>query len=190
MIEGKNIKLRTITEFDLAEIFTLSSKLWEKGEYWSVILPSDVLLQRRFTESGFWDDRFGKMLITDKSNKFLGDIFYFQNADYRSGYEIGYQLYQQEHRGKGIMPEALTLFSAYLFSLKPIPRLQITCIKGNIPSRRVAEKCGFQYEGTLRQATFNRGEYYDLELFSLLREECLSLTAVLANAKGTTDANK
>ncbi len=95
MIEGKNIKLRTITEFDLAEIFTLSSKLWEKGEYWSVILPSDVLLQRRFTESGFWDDRFGKMLITDKANKFLGDIFYFQNADYRSGYEIGYQLYQQ-----------------------------------------------------------------------------------------------
>ena len=183
MIEGKQIILRTITSADLEEVFNLLSNIKEKGTFWSLLLPSDPLHRQKFNETGFWDGIYGRLLIAEKngstSGRLLGEICYFQNAPYRAGYEIGYQLYRQEYRGKGIMTEALRLFSSYLFELWPIPRLQITCMQGNIPSRRVAEKCGFKFEGVLRQATFNRGHYYDLELFSLLREECPSFSAAL-----------
>ncbi|BBB91930.1 MAG TPA: GNAT family protein [Methylomusa anaerophila] len=179
MIEGKNINLRTVTENDLTELFALASRLREMGEFWSVLLPSEPNLKKEFAETGFWSKNFGKMLITDKTNTIIGEISYFKNAHYRCGYEIGYQLFREETRGKGTMTEALSLFSSYLFALYPIPRLQITCMAGNIASSRVAEKCGFKHEGTLRKATFNRGQYHDLELFSLLREECPSLGDVL-----------
>ena len=78
------------------------------------------------------------------------------------------------------MTAALRIFSAYLFELKPTPRLQLGMFKGNAASRKVAEKCGYQYEGTQRQGNFLRGQYHDRETFSLLRNECRPLAEALA----------
>jgi len=50
----------------------------------------------------------------------------------------------------------------------------------NIGSRKVAEKCGFKYEGLKRQAAYTKGKYEDIELLSLLREECPSLKEILS----------
>jgi ribosomal-protein-alanine N-acetyltransferase len=46
-------------------------------------------------------------------------------------------------------------------------------------ARRVAEKCGYKLEGTLRQFFFTRGEYVDYVQYSLLRNECPSLAEAL-----------
>ena len=78
-----------------------------------------------------------------------------------------------------VISKAVKIFSAYLFELKPIHRLQLNCLKGNTGSRRVAEKCGYKLDGVMREVSFHRGEYCDLELFSLLRSECPSLKEVL-----------
>ena len=111
------------------------------------------------------------MLILNKADRIVGEISYFKGMDYQVGYEVGYQIYLKSDRGKGYMSEALEIFSAYLFKLKPITRLQLNLIKNNIGSRKVAERCGYKHEGTMRRAVFNRGKYHDLELFSLLKEE-------------------
>ena len=37
----------------------------------------------------------------------------------------------------------------------------------------------YQHEGTLRKAFFLRGKHEDCEVFSLLREECTTLTEVM-----------
>ena len=110
----------------------------------------------------------------------VGEITYFKGLWYMPGYEIGYQIYRKEDRGKGYITEALKIFTAYLFDAKQINRLEIELSAGNIASRKVAEKCGFKYEGLKRQAIFSRGKYEDAELFSLIREECPSLRDVLS----------
>jgi hypothetical protein len=46
-----------------------------------------------------------------------------------------------------------------MFELKPIQRLQICTASENEAARRVAEKCGFVFEGTMRKAYFARGKY-------------------------------
>jgi RimJ/RimL family protein N-acetyltransferase len=79
------------------------------------------------------------------------------------------------------MTEALRLFSAYMFSAKPIARLQVNCFSENIPSRRTAEKCGYTYEGTMRKAVFCKGKFYNLDLFSIMREECPDFLEVKKN---------
>ncbi len=118
MIEGKNIILRTIREDDLEEIFNLTSNFSERGEHWHVQLASEPIFKKKFMDTGFWDDNFGKLLITDKSHRLVGEIVYFKGVWYMPGYEIGYQLYRKEDRGKGYMTEALSIFTAYFFCIK------------------------------------------------------------------------
>jgi [ribosomal protein S5]-alanine N-acetyltransferase len=181
MIKGKAINLRTVRQDDLEEILLLINDLSNTGLYWNVILKSEPLFKKRYQETGFWNDEFGTMIITDKNDRLIGDITYFKGVWYLPGYEVGYRIFKEEDRGKGYTTEALKIFVAYLFELKPINRIEIQLSKDNIPSRRVAEKCGFKYEGLKRQAVFSRGKYHDSELFSLIREECQSLEQVLSS---------
>ncbi|SFB13259.1 GNAT family N-acetyltransferase [Clostridium frigidicarnis] len=175
MIRGRKINLRTIKEQDLDTLIYFKNKFEEKGDFWPVDLCSEINFKHKFKENGLLDDNSGTMVITDKNENIVGTISYFPGIWYLTGYEIGYEIYRQGDRGNGYMTEALTLFSAYLFDIKPIKRLEIEISKGNYASRRVVEKCGYQHEGTKRKAVFCKGLYNDLEIFSLLKEECLGL---------------
>ncbi|MGE5631130.1 MAG: GNAT family N-acetyltransferase, partial [Caulobacteraceae bacterium] len=125
MLKGKNIILRTVRESDLEELYNTTSNIDERGDYDALFLQSEPLYKARFKENGFWDNDFGTLLITDKTGRILGDISFFKGLKYCEGYEIGYRIYRKENRGKGYMSEALKIFSAYMFSIKPIPRLQV-----------------------------------------------------------------
>lgn len=41
----------------------------------------------------------------------------------------------------------------------------------NPASGRVMEKCGMRHEGTLRGKVFNKGNFHDVELWAMLRED-------------------
>ena len=68
--------------------------------------------------------------------------------------EIGYCL-SEKYWGKGIMPEAFGSVIGFLFREVGVNRIQATHDTNNPKSGRVMEKCGLQYEGTLRQAGKN-----------------------------------
>jgi len=179
MLEGENINLRLFQEEDLEEFLTLYNRYTERGEFYPISFTSLAQCRNDFREKGWWDQDQGRMLIMDKKGRMLGTIFFFKGATYQQGYEVGYTLFSREDRGKGIVSEALPIFSAYLFALKPIPRLCLHTAPGNAASQRVAEKAGYCHEGTLRKAFFLRGVTQNIELYSLLREECPSLTEIL-----------
>jgi ribosomal-protein-alanine N-acetyltransferase len=179
MLEGPNIMLRLFTEDDLDEFLKLENTCAEMGEFAPVDLRSPAAFRKHLTETGGWDDKLGRMLITDKSNRILGHIMFIKEPSVQSGYEVGFVVFRREDRGKGYTTEALRIFSAYLFELKPIPRLQLSTHANNIAARRVAEKCGYKLEGTLRRMFFTRGAYVDYVLYSLLREECPSLAEAI-----------
>ena len=70
--------------------------------------------------------------------------------------------------------------TAYLFGQEPIERVQIVFDPRNAGSRTVAERVGYTLEGTLRHAHFDRGEYLDLLLFSIIRSEVPPISKLLA----------
>ena len=179
MLEGPNIILRLFTEDDLDEFLKLENTYAEKGELDYVDFRCPVAFRKHLAETGGWDDKLGRMLITDKSGRMLGHIMFMKEPSYQSGYEVGFAVFRREDRGKGYTTEALRVFSAYLFELKPIPRLQLGTHVDNIAARRVAEKCGYKLEGTLRRMFFSRGAYVDCVLYSLLRNECPSLAEAM-----------
>ena len=90
---------------------------------------------------------------------------------YMDALELGYHLFEPAARGRGVITEAVGLLVDWLFGVKKINRLQLGIVPENTPSRRVAEKSGFQYEGLLRSAAYLDGRSWDLEIWGLLRTE-------------------
>jgi len=80
-------------------------------------------------------------------------------------------MFDEASRNKGIMTEAVTLLTKYLFGTKKINRLQLVIMIPNKASKRVAEKCGYKLESIARGAVFHNQENHDLEVWSLLRGE-------------------
>ena len=84
---------------------------------------------------------------------------------------IGYEL-RRDCWGRGIMPEALSAMVSCAFRRRKVDVLAISHFQDNQRSRRVIEKCGFQREGTIRQA-FRRsdGQVLDEVCYSILKED-------------------
>jgi ribosomal-protein-alanine N-acetyltransferase len=174
MIRGNNITLRTVRETDLDALYTALSDLASRGDYFPLRLMSETAFKREFHTHGFWSNDAGRLLICDAEDRVLGSIWYFQAVPYYDGLEIGYQLFDVGRRNTGIMTEALTLCAHYLFAVRKINRLQLAIMSPNTASKRVAEKCGFLFEGVARGAIFHRGANHDLEIYSLVRADLRS----------------
>ena len=69
------------------------------------------------------------------------------------------------------MTEAVQLLTDYLFATKKVNRIHLVIVPENAASRRIAEKWGFTFEGTVRGAFFNDGRSQDVVLYSLLRDD-------------------
>jgi ribosomal-protein-alanine N-acetyltransferase len=89
---------------------------------------------------------------------------------YPQQFEVGYWL-GVPFWGKGYMPEALALICHFCFKHLGAAVLTSSAFVGNLASRRVQEKNGFQFEGTLRRQIFKDGKWIDLWHLSLLAEE-------------------
>jgi [ribosomal protein S5]-alanine N-acetyltransferase len=84
--------------------------------------------------------------------------------------ELGYVL-SKRYWGRGLAPEAVRAVIRFGFERVGLNRIEARCISENAASARVMEKAGMNYEGTLRQREFIKGEYRDMRHYSILRGE-------------------
>ena len=84
--------------------------------------------------------------------------------------ELGYWCAAEE-RGRGFVPRAVALLSAWAFDELDAARVQLGTLPGNTASERVAEKVGFRREGVLRDYLEQEGEPTDMLMWSLLPGE-------------------
>jgi RimJ/RimL family protein N-acetyltransferase len=68
-----------------------------------------------------------------------------------SGLEVGYWCHSR-HAGRGIVTLAVQMAIVFAFDWLDTDRFQVMHDETNDASRRVIEKCGFVFEGTLRNA--------------------------------------
>lgn len=95
----------------------------------------------------------------------LGFYAWVAERDRRA--EIGYDLLA-EHRGRGIMTEAMGVVLAYGFKTMTLNRVEALVDSRNTPSIRLVERLGFQRDAYLRQSTWWGGKFVDDIVFSLL----------------------
>jgi [ribosomal protein S5]-alanine N-acetyltransferase len=167
---GDRVQLRLIREADLEAFISAHQDIRNRGAYFPLGVTSETSLRRQFAEHGFWEREEGVLLIW-RDDEIVGHIEFFKAVHYWDAFELSYQLYDERHAGHGYSTEAVQLLVDYLTGAKKHHRIHLVIVPENVASRRIAEKCGFVLEGTVRGAFFNDGRNQDVLLYSLVRTD-------------------
>jgi len=164
LLKGKNVNLKVLEKEELALLTEWVNNLEYIGEY------TRHLQQSKTEAEKFYDKLTPKekwFFIEKKDGSKIGFISHFSQEECLG---IGYFLIPSE-RGKGYCAEAVKIMVDYLFLSKDIVRVQAETDVRNVISQKVLEKVGFNKEGTIRKSSFIGGEWRDMFLYSILREE-------------------
>ena len=171
MLTGRLVTLSPIREADLTAFYEAHVDIANRGAFFPLGVLAEPVLRARFAEHGLWERNEGTLLIRDSDRRMVGHIEFFVPVGYWDAYELSYQLYDAAFAGRGYTTEAVQLLVDHLFATKKRNRIQLVIVPGNGASKRIAEKCGFTYEGRLRGAFFNDGRNHDVDMFGLLRDD-------------------
>ena len=173
IIETERLILRKPTYNDVAPLFELTQD--EEVMLYYGMEPFKEDSQAKKEIDWFlkiWEEGTGtRWIISQKNgNDFIGEIgFYDYKKDHKKA-EIGYKL-ARRHWRKGYMSEALVAMLDYMYNNLELNRVQALVDPRNPASFLLLEKHGFQREGVLRDYEFERGDYVDLIMLSILRKE-------------------
>ena len=84
--------------------------------------------------------------------------------------EIGF-IIARHHWGKGFATEAARRVMCFGFEVMRLNRLEARTKAENEASKHVLARLGMTYEGLLREHSYWKGAYHDLELYAVLRRE-------------------
>jgi len=179
LLEGKTVNLKVVEREDAS----LLQEWWNNPDFSGVYNPLDAQQSKTDVEKEL--EKLGPekawFLILKKDGTRIG---FLTMGKAFFGWRIGYVLVPAE-RGKGYCTEAVQLAVDYLFMSKDIVRVQAGAFPDNMASQRVLEKAGFQREGRIRKGMFAWGNWEDVCLYGLLREEW-KVPRILAKATSET----
>lgn len=173
IIESDKFLLREMSLKDVDDMFCYySNPEMMKFTSTEVHTSKEETLARIVKLSNSFNSKKGiAWVIEDKeSNRVIGDIgIYYITKDYKKA-GIGFNI-AQTYWNKGYGTQALTLVLRHAITKMNINRIEATCKVDNIASARVMEKSGMHYEGTLRQYSDKNGMYYDVKMYSLIKDD-------------------
>ena len=133
------------TEFDSLEFLNIVYEAYNKNRPapWGIQLKND---SRIIGTAGFVD--------WDKEKKEA---------------EIGYAL-SQKHWNKGFITEAVKEIIKFGFENMDLEKITSRCKPENTGSYKILEKCGFDYDGTVKKQFFMKGSLHDMRMYSFSNE--------------------
>jgi len=164
LLEGNNVNLRIMEKEDLSFYVKWVNDPSFFGEYNPLEQTTKAEMEKNY-DSAIAERR--RFFIEKKDGTKIGVVNTFPVGDLL---EIGFTLIPSE-RGKGYGLEAVVILVDYLFLARDLVRVQATTDLRNVASQKVLEKAGFTREGVVRKSIFLRGQWRDLLLYSILREE-------------------
>lgn len=175
MLIGDNIILRPLKMEDLKKTHEWRNNLNLIKLTQGIRFPKTMEMDRDWFESA----------LNDKSNRnvyfgvdeiqtgdFIG-IIQLNNIDYISGTAIwGFIIGDENKQGKGYSVEAPSLLFNYAFNVLNLRKIYGYPIKFNDATMRMHEKIGaFIKEGELKNQVYFDGEYHDVLILSLFKED-------------------
>lgn len=121
-------------------------------------------------------------IVHRDDRKLIGSCGFSYVMAWHGRAEVAYAL-SPAYWGRGLMPEALRAVLAFGFQTLQLNRIEARCEVENRASERVMQKVGMQFEGVLRQHAQVMGQYRDLKLYSVLKQEWLDQATTTAAAR-------
>lgn len=142
---------------------------------YSTIEEVNGLIQKYI--DGYKSNDYYRWAVIEKNGKScIGQIAYYLVDTTNHFAEIEYCI-GTDFQNRGYITEAARAIIRFGFEKIGLNKIQISTKSINAPSRRVIEKCGFTYEGTLREYFYFNGRYVDRLYFSTLRNEYFKVGA-------------
>jgi len=170
-IETDRLLLREILPDDAPAVFHLFSddqvtRYYDLTTYTSLSQAEELV---DFFDESFELERAIRWGIERKADGALvGTCGYVWLRRFRG--EIGYELHSDYWR-HGYMSEALDAILDFGFTEFGLNRIEALVMVDNAASAGLLRSLGFTQEGILRQHDFFKGEFHDMRLFSLLKQE-------------------
>ncbi len=114
-----------------------------------------------------------RAIVYKENNKVIGSIGVHKDRkrEINNSKMIGYVL-SEDYWGKGIMTEGVKAVIKHLFEEENLEVVSCYHYPFNIKSKRVIEKCGFVYEGTIRYSSeIYNGNIYDDVCYSITKND-------------------
>lgn len=172
-IETERLVLRNYCDQDLENVYSLksdplvwkystrvtSNKMEDSRDYLATILKNYTEGKQDF-----------QALSIKETMEYIGEagILSFNKENKKA--VIGYNLLSK-HWGKGFATEITRAMVKHLFEVEKVERIEALVMEGNIASKKVLEKSGFQVEGLLRNFTCIEDRYYHVYFFGIIKSD-------------------
>jgi RimJ/RimL family protein N-acetyltransferase len=175
MLKGKKVVLRPVKRSDIDHFLRWFNDP-EVMRFHGAYLPMTKMAEEKWIEDLATSIPAGKEVVfvieaLDDNNKAIGNIGLHRISPKDRCAEFGISIGEKSHWGKGYGTEATRLIIDYGFNQLNLHRISSGAFAFNERSIRMQKAVGFQEEGRQREIMFNNGEFHDLVLFGLLRDE-------------------
>ena len=175
VLEGEYCRLERLADRHADALFA-ADRLDASGESWTY-LPYGPFAEvgayrdwvRRVADSE--DPRFYAIVGTDPAEGPVGVFAYLRIAPEAGSIEVGHVHYSPLLQRRRAATEAQFLLMRHAFDDLGYRRYEWKCDALNAPSRAAAERLGFRYEGTFRQATVVKGRNRDTAWYAIVDAE-------------------
>lgn len=172
MFEGDLVRLRAMRRFDLPQ-FTK----WFQNYQLLRWLGRSAIPVTEEEENNWFDyainakDMFPFSIETLAGERLIGNCA-ISKVDWRNrNGEFGIALGEPTDWGKGYGTDAARLILGFAFDEMSLNRVSLNVYSFNPRGIRSYEKVGFKHEGVARQHIYREGEYHDMILMGILRDE-------------------
>lgn len=170
-LETTRLILRPFIESDLEDLYEYAkSPNVGPNAGWK---PHESMDETKIILNDFIEKDEVLAIVWKENNKVIGSMGLHKDP-IRSADNVkmlGYVL-SEDYWGRGIVPEATKEVLRYAFTELNLSLVTVHHYPFNHRSKRVIEKCGFRYEGTLRHCVkIYNDNIYDLVCYSMTKDE-------------------
>ena len=174
MLYGQNVYLRGLELTDLPEIM----KYWNSKElkqFLNAITPHSAQEEEEWIRKTWQERRSGNSfvygIVLVHSDLYIGNVEVRVKDPISRRGNLGIAIFNREFWGKGHGTEAIEIMLKYTFTTLNLHSVELEVYSINPRAQRCYEKCGFQKTGIRREALFVNGEYLDIILMDITKEE-------------------
>ncbi|MEN1970567.1 GNAT family protein [Lentibacillus sp. N15] len=171
-LESKRVYLRPIENEDLD--FFYAKALWDKEGRrltGTQTIFSRSGVQKWFENISTDSSRMDLLICLQENNQPIGDIAMLDIDHQNRNSLVRISIFDHGFWGNGYGTEAMALLLEYGFEVLNLHRIGLDVYSFNKRGIKSYEKLGFKQEGIIRDELFYDGEYHDLIIMGVLKNE-------------------
>jgi RimJ/RimL family protein N-acetyltransferase len=169
VLEGELVTLRPVKPADAVGLGAADPEANRlTGSHGTATLAE---LENWYATRADFDDRVDLAIIDRASGEYVGEVVLNDLVPENKSCNFRILLVSARHRGRGLGTEATRLILGHAFETVGLHRVELEVYTFNPRARRVYDKVGFVYEGTMRDALLWEGQWIDADTMSILDRE-------------------